>query len=75
MTATNGVSNGDSHPDAGQVATPQPEKGSWTIGLINSRYIRVVCLEQIIAHTHDYFWFQIKYMGVLKIVMGSGHLT
>ena len=38
MTATNGVSNGESHNDAGQPATPQPEKGSWTIGLINSRY-------------------------------------
>jgi len=37
MTATNGVTNGDSHSDAGQ-APPQPEKGSWTIGLINSRH-------------------------------------
>ena len=37
MTATNGVSNGESNND-GHTATPQPEKGSWTIGLINSRY-------------------------------------
>jgi hypothetical protein len=37
MTATNGVSNGESQPDAGHIAAPQPEKGSWTIGLINSR--------------------------------------
>jgi len=36
MTATNGSTNGESNGGSG--GPPPPEKGSWTIGLINSRH-------------------------------------